>query len=102
MQTHASYSKAYVVPLARKISTREQSEVDYYRHLRERFHDGPYYSVLDASSSTAKKGSAARANFDPFHGMPSWSGRYQKKRRTLPKIDPDEREYSGCHRPLFI
>ncbi|KAJ5104466.1 hypothetical protein NUU61_001813 [Penicillium alfredii] len=76
----------YVVPLARKLNPREQSQVDYYRGLRERFHEGPYYSVLDASSSTAKKGSAARVNFDPFHGMPTYSGRYQKKRRTLPKI----------------
>ncbi|KAJ5573612.1 uncharacterized protein N7459_008039 [Penicillium hispanicum] len=85
---------AYVVPLGRKVNPKEQSEVDHYRHLRERFHDGPYYSVLDASSSSAKKGSAARTNFDPFHGMPSWSGRYQKKRRTIPKIDINEREYT--------
>lgn len=85
--------QAYVVPFARKLSEKEQSEVNYYRHLRERFHEGPYYSVLDTSSSSAKKGSAARANFDPFHGMPSWSGRYQKKRRTLPKIANIGREY---------
>ncbi|KAJ5462908.1 DNA-directed RNA polymerase IIIsubunit Rpc31fungi [Penicillium sp. IBT 31633x] len=76
----------YTVPFARKLSPTEQTQVDYYRGLRESFHDGPYYSVLDASSSNAKKGSAARANFDPFHGMPTYSGRYQKKRRTLPKI----------------
>ncbi|KAJ5575816.1 hypothetical protein N7535_002742 [Penicillium sp. DV-2018c] len=76
----------YSVPLARKLSLAEQSQVDYYRRLREGFHEGPYYSVLDASSTNAKKGSAARANFDPFHGMPTYSGRYQKKRRTIPKI----------------
>ncbi|KAJ5317850.1 hypothetical protein PENANT_c004G04729 [Penicillium antarcticum] len=76
----------YTVPFARKLSTAEQTQVDYYRHLRESHHDGPYYSVLDAASSSAKKGSAARANFDPFHGMPTYSGRYQRKRRTLPKI----------------
>lgn len=85
--------QAYVVPFARQISDEEQREVDHYRHLRERFHEGPYYSVLDASASTAKKGSAARANFDPFTGMPSYSGRYQKKRRTLPKIAGAGREY---------
>ncbi|KAJ5177019.1 uncharacterized protein N7482_002896 [Penicillium canariense] len=84
---------AYVVPLARKLSPTEQSAVNHYRHLRERFHEGPYYSVLDTSSSSAKKGSVARANFDPFHGMPSYSGRYQKKRRTLPKVANIGREY---------
>ena len=78
--------KDYVVPLARKLTPREQSSTDYYRSLREMHHDGPYYSVLDVSSSNAKKGSAARVNFDPFHGMPSYAGRYQKKRRTIPKI----------------
>lgn len=85
--------QAYVVPFARQISAQEQREVDHYRRLRERFHDGPYYSVLDASASTAKKGSAARANFDPFTGMPSYSGRYQKKRRTLPNITGAGRDY---------
>jgi DNA-directed RNA polymerase III subunit RPC7 len=80
------YSQKYTVPFARKLSPTEQTQVDYYRHLRESYHDGPFYSVLDAASSSAKKGSAARANFDPFHGMPTYSGRYQRKRRTLPKI----------------
>lgn len=78
--------KDYVVPLARKLSPKEQNATDHYRSLRERYHEGSYYSVLDVSSSNAKKGSAARANFDPFHGMPSYAGRYQKKRRTIPKI----------------
>ncbi|CAI7578432.1 unnamed protein product [Penicillium bialowiezense] len=82
--------KKYTIPFARKLSRAEQTQVDYYRALRERFHDGPFYSVLDASSSNAKKGSAARANFDPFHGMPTYSGRYQKKRRTLPRIAGQE------------
>lgn len=78
--------KDYVVPLARKLSPREQSSTDYYRSLRERHHEGPYYSVIDVSSSNSKKGSSNRANFDPFYGMPSYAGRYQKKRRTVPKI----------------
>lgn len=84
------YNQKYTIPFARKLSPAEQTQVDYYRALRERFHDGPFYSVLDASSSNAKKGSAARANFDPFHGMPTYSGRYQKKRRTLPRIAGQE------------
>jgi DNA-directed RNA polymerase III subunit RPC7 len=88
-----SNKQTFVVPHARPLSEKEQCEVNHYRHLRERFHEGPYYSVLDTSSSSAKKGSAARANFDPFHGMPSYSGRYQKKRRTLPKVANIGREY---------
>lgn len=90
------YSQKYTVPFARKLSTVEQTQVDYYRHLRESYHDGPFYSVLDAASSSAKKGSAARANFDPFHGMPTYSGRYQRKRRTLPKIAGRDYGKSFC------
>lgn len=85
-EPNSLFPQKYTVPFARKLSPAEQTQVDYYRELRESFHEGPYYSVLDASSSNAKKGSAARSNFDAFHGMPTYSGRYQKKRRTLPKI----------------
>lgn len=90
--------QAYVVPYARKISTKEQIAVDKYRQLREAHHEGPYYSVIDASASSAKKGSAARANFDPFTGMPSYSGRYQKKHRTIPKISGVGRDYGEFSR----
>ncbi|KAI9924481.1 hypothetical protein MW887_007108 [Aspergillus wentii] len=80
----------YTVPHARLLKPQEQIQVDYYRDLRERYHEGPYYSVLNAASSAAKKGSAARAHFDPFNGMPTYSGKYQKKRRTIPKIQGRE------------
>ncbi|KAJ5182689.1 III C31 subunit of DNA-directed RNA polymerase [Penicillium capsulatum] len=97
MQTHTRRPQAYVVPLARKITPKEQTAVDYYRSLRERHHEGPYYSVIDSSASSAKKGSSARVNFDPFHGMPSYSARYQKKRRTIPRIDSSNHEYRASN-----
>ncbi|RMJ28354.1 hypothetical protein PHISP_00741 [Aspergillus sp. HF37] len=76
----------YTVPHARLLSPREQIQVDYYRQLRERFHEGPDYAVRDAVTATARRDTPARANFDPFHGMPSYSGRYQKKQRTVPRV----------------
>ncbi|KAJ5921259.1 III C31 subunit of DNA-directed RNA polymerase [Penicillium verhagenii] len=93
LQNLTEYTQAFTVPWARKLSAKEQNEVDHYRTLRERDQEGPHYSVLDSSSSSAKKGSAARVNFDPFTGMPSYSGRYQKKRRMLPQIEPTGRPY---------
>lgn len=80
------YKQKYTVPRARPLSSQEQLQVDFYRTLRERFHDGPYYSILEGAGSAMKKDSAARANFDPFHGMPSYSGKYQKKKRALPRL----------------
>ncbi|KAE8329897.1 DNA-directed RNA polymerase III, subunit Rpc31 [Aspergillus sergii] len=75
----------YTIPQARPLSEREQKQVDLYRALREQFHDGPYYSVLDPGLS-GRKSKEARQHFDPFHGMPSYSGKYQKKKRAIPKL----------------
>ncbi|GAB1197482.1 hypothetical protein APSETT444_006776 [Aspergillus pseudonomiae] len=58
----------YTVPQARSLNEREQKQVDLYRALREQFHDGPYYSVLDPGLS-GRKTKAARQHFDPFHVM---------------------------------
>ncbi|KAL4883344.1 DNA-directed RNA polymerase III, subunit Rpc31 [Aspergillus karnatakaensis] len=76
----------YTVPRARALSDREQVQVDLYRTLRERFHDGPYYSILGVSSGTNGYTASSKANFDPFNGMPSYSGKYQKKKRLVPKL----------------
>lgn len=83
----------YTVPHARLLSPREQIQVDYYRQLRERFNEGPDYAVRYAVTATARRDTPARANFDPFHGMPSYSGRYQKKQRTVPRVQG--RSFSG-------
>jgi DNA-directed RNA polymerase III subunit RPC7 len=77
----------YSVPCVKPLSLREKSEVDRYRQLRERFHESPFFTVLDAAGILAKKGTAARTQFDPFHGMASYAEKYQKKRRTIPKLE---------------
>jgi DNA-directed RNA polymerase III subunit RPC7 len=84
----------YNVPRARLLNPREQKQVDLYRALRDRFHDGPYYSVLQSTSVTARKDEATRAHFDPFHGMPTYSGKYQKQKRDRPELKG--RPYGKC------
>ncbi|KAJ0415965.1 DNA-directed RNA polymerase III, subunit Rpc31 [Aspergillus carlsbadensis] len=76
----------YTIPRARPISDREQVQVNLYRTLRERFHDGPYYSILGVSSGSNGYTASSKANFDPFNGMPSYSGKYQKKKRLVPRL----------------
>lgn len=76
----------YSVPIARPLNQREQIQVDLYRALRERFHEGPDYSVLGVAGLEAKGDSKAKAQIDPFHSMPAYSGRYQRKRRTAPNM----------------
>lgn len=80
------FDQFYEPPKAEPLQRREQAEVDRYRALRDRFQNGPYYAVVNAASTSAKKGTKERAQFDPFHGMPSYSARYQKRKRTVPKI----------------
>ena len=94
----SSISQKYTVPQARSLNEREQKQVDLYRALREQFHDGPYYSVLDPGLS-GRKTKAARQHFDPFHGMPSYSGKYQKKKRAIPKLSG--RPYSEFLSPFL-
>lgn len=82
----------YDTPKAEPLQSRERSEVNRYRALRDRFQNGPYYAAVNAASTSAKQGTKERAEFDPFNGMPSYSSRYQKRKRTVPKIAG--REYS--------
>lgn len=89
-----SCAQRYNVPRARPLNPREQKQVDLYRALRDRFHDGPCYSVLQSTSVTARKDEAARAHFDPFHGMPTYSGKYQKQKRDRPELKG--RPYGKC------
>ncbi|EER27299.1 hypothetical protein D8B26_006652 [Coccidioides posadasii str. Silveira] len=76
----------YKVPRAKPLTPLEDSQVDYYRKLREAIHDGPFYVVLSGPPSYGKGGQPLRAQFDPFQGMATYGQRYLKKARTLPKL----------------
>jgi DNA-directed RNA polymerase III subunit RPC7 len=49
--------------------------------------DGPLYTLLEASSMTDEQGHVnERAGFSPFEGMPKYSARYRKARRSIPDL----------------
>lgn len=50
-------------------------------------HEGPLHTVLGDNVRVGKQGPTAAAQFDPFEGMPTYSMKYKKKRRRLPKLD---------------
>ncbi|OKL57535.1 hypothetical protein UA08_07114 [Talaromyces atroroseus] len=77
---------SYDIPQAEKLDRRERAGVDRYLAHCDQFKNGPYYAVINAASTSAKRGTKERAQFDPFHGMPSYSARYQKRKRTVPKM----------------
>ncbi|KAI5306325.1 NAPDH-dependent diflavin reductase [Ascosphaera pollenicola] len=78
----------YRVPRARPLSPVEVEQVDLYKQLREKIHDGPYYVVLSGKQpvGSANASSAESAAFDPFQGMATYGQRYVKKTKTLPKL----------------
>ncbi|KAI9875563.1 MAG: hypothetical protein M1830_008332 [Pleopsidium flavum] len=77
----------YDPPLPKPLTRTERLQVAHYRTFRDRMHEGPLYSVLGDNVRVGKHGASAAAQFDPFEGMPTYSMKYKKKRRRLPKLD---------------
>lgn len=75
-------------PLPPKPLTKdERAQVARFRSLRDRIHEGPLYTVLGDNARVGKTTTPAAAQFDPFEGMPTYSQKYTKRRRKLPKLD---------------
>ncbi|CAO1596914.1 DNA-directed RNA polymerase III subunit C31 [Xanthoria calcicola] len=74
------------------LSKTEKAQVASFLTLRSRIHEGPFYTILDNTArvskpaKTSSTAAAAAANFDPFEGMPTYSQKYIKTRRRLPKL----------------
>ena len=69
------------------LSKDEKAQVAHFRAFRRSFHDGPLYTVRDDNARVGKPRVPAAAQFDPFEGMPTYSQKYMKRRRKLPKLD---------------
>ncbi|KAL9598026.1 MAG: hypothetical protein Q9219_004782 [cf. Caloplaca sp. 3 TL-2023] len=94
--------QTYKPPPPAPLTPTEKGRVSAFRSLRACIHEGPFYTILDGnaragkiSSTTRSASSAAAARFDPFEGMPTYSQKYMKKRRRLPKLSarPYELKY---------
>ncbi|OCL10013.1 hypothetical protein AOQ84DRAFT_353741 [Glonium stellatum] len=58
-----------------------------YRALRDRIHEGPLYTILGDTVRVGKAGPPPAALFDPFLGMPTYTQKYMKQRRKIPRLD---------------
>ena len=80
----------YRITLPKPLTKDERIQVAQFRSLRHRIHDGPFYTVLGDNVRVGKageKGKNIAAHFDPFEGMPTYSQRYTRKKRRIPKLD---------------
>ncbi|KAI9771796.1 MAG: hypothetical protein M1840_001566 [Geoglossum simile] len=71
-------------PVPTSLTRSERLQVSLYRHLRDRIHEGPLYTVLGDSHRVGTQGARGA---DPFEGVPTYSMRYMKKKRKLPRLD---------------
>jgi DNA-directed RNA polymerase III subunit RPC7 len=73
-----------IAPLGRRS---EKAQVTRYRALRDRIHEGPLYTILGDTVRVGKAGPPPAALFDPFLGMPTYTQKYMKQRRKIPRLD---------------
>lgn len=69
------------------LTKEERAHIARFRALRDRIHEGPLYTVLGDNARVGKSTTPAAAQYDPFEGMPTYSQKYTKRRRKLPKLD---------------
>ncbi|TKA79092.1 hypothetical protein B0A49_01219 [Cryomyces minteri] len=72
-------------PLAAPPRRLERAQVARYRTLRDRIHEGPLYTVLGHNVRVGKTG--GRTQVDPFDGMPTYTQKYKRQRRKIPRLD---------------
>jgi DNA-directed RNA polymerase III subunit RPC7 len=80
-------------PQAGPPSAGEASLVQHYLAVRDRIHEGPFYTLLNDGMKNGLKRKAGETApteaslFNPFIDNQTYSSKYLKKRRKLPKLD---------------
>lgn len=93
-------------PQAPPPTEHENGIVAHYLAVRDRIHEGPFYTILNDGM---KNGLKRKANepapteaslFNPFTDNQTYSAKYLKVRRRLPKLDA--RPYGACSPYLYL
>jgi DNA-directed RNA polymerase III subunit RPC7 len=80
-------------PYAPAPTESEKSNVKHYLAVRDRIHEGPFYTVLNDGMKSGKKRRANEpppneaALFNPFTDNLTYTSKYMKVRRRIPKLD---------------
>lgn len=80
-------------PLALPPTTKESSTLSHYLAVRDRIHEGPFYTILADGMTSGKKrrpNEAAPTDlslFNPFTDNQTYTSKYMKVRRRIPKLD---------------
>lgn len=82
-----TYIQEYHPTLPKPLSKDEKIQIARFRSLRANIHEGPLYTVIGDNVRVGKPTASSAAVFDPFEGMPTYSQKYTKRRRRIPKLD---------------
>ena len=80
-------------PQPAKPTPDEEAALQHYLTLRDRIHEGPFYTLLNDGMKTGLKRKANEPApteaqmFNPFTDNQTYSSKYLKVRRKLPKLD---------------
>lgn len=69
------------IPPTRPPTYNEKLQVECFRSLRKRIHDGPLYTVLGDDMKVGKQQLSRGARFNPFTGMPTYAQKYKRLSR---------------------
>ena len=79
----------------------ERATLNHFMAVRDRIHEGPFYTILNDGYRTGMKRKANETAptedtlFNPFTDNQTYSAKYMKVRRRIPKLD--SRPYGKFH-----
>ncbi|KAF2398307.1 hypothetical protein EJ06DRAFT_99888 [Trichodelitschia bisporula] len=83
--------KETTTPIAPPANLAERQGLSYFRSLRSRIRQGPLHVVLAGNNSRITKSgpqqpSKIKSKYNPFEGMPVYTAKYSKPKRTVPGL----------------
>jgi hypothetical protein len=87
LQQNLKRSQSFTPDQPKPLSKVELDQVDHFLTFRRRIHDGPVYAIIGDTSQLERYGTFEARQFNPFHGLPTYSDIYAKKKRTLPQLN---------------
>ncbi|RDW77235.1 hypothetical protein BP6252_05288 [Coleophoma cylindrospora] len=89
---------AYKVPIPAPVTEKERKEIKHYKDLQDQIHQGPLYTQPSKRDPNApaktysedqfneRYGVKSKADVDPFTGVPTYTQKYEQKKRVIPEL----------------
>lgn len=90
--------KSYKVPIPAPVTEKERKEIKHYKDLQDQIHQGSLYTQPSKRDPNApaktysedqfneRYGVKSKADVDPFTGVPTYTQKYEQKKRVIPEL----------------